>query len=175
MTESDEDLRKRYRELDAIEPPAALDQAILASARRAVAPRAAQRWAMPVSVAAVLVLAVGVTLRMQHEKPGIESAVPNEYSTPPPAEPDTPAPAVAEPPVARDTAAPARVAKAPASPPAEEMRQRAAPAPDPAPGAKLEAQQPEVFAEKKKDTAERNQASEPKAFADSPTLAEKST
>src|SRR6187549_3800855 len=93
MTDFDDGLKKRYRELEAPEPPAALDQAILAASRRAVAPRRVS-WAMPVSAAAVLVLAVGVTLRMQHEKPGVETAMPsNEYSLPQAA----PAP---EPPVA---------------------------------------------------------------------------
>src|SRR6187549_1582150 len=80
MTDFDDGLKKRYRELEAPEPPAALDQAILAASRRAVAPRRVS-WAMPVSAAAVLVLAVGVTLRMQQEKPGIESSMPAE---PPP-------------------------------------------------------------------------------------------
>ena len=88
MSDGDDKLRQRYRELGREEPPAALDAAIVASARRAVeAPRARRQWAMPVSLAAVLVLAVGVTLRMQQEQPGVETAVPlNEYSAPPAAE-----------------------------------------------------------------------------------------
>lgn len=64
-----------YRELGAEEPPQALDQAILAAARR---PRAStrpwtQRYAVPLGLAAVLVLSVTVTLRIQQEQPGIES------------------------------------------------------------------------------------------------------
>jgi hypothetical protein len=64
-----------YRELGAEEPPHALDQAILAASRR---PRASsrpwtQRYAAPLGLAAVLVLSVTVTLRIQHEQPGIES------------------------------------------------------------------------------------------------------
>ena len=53
------------------------------SPRRAVRskPSASRRWAAPVSIAAVLVLAFGVTLRMQQEKPGVES--PEVYSSPP--------------------------------------------------------------------------------------------
>src|SRR5258705_8898062 len=84
MIDGDDKLSKRYRDLESEEPPRALDEAILASARRAVAPRSAQRWAMPVSIAAVLVLAAGVTLRMQQEQPGIEMSAPNEYSLPAP-------------------------------------------------------------------------------------------
>src|SRR5947207_3257194 len=77
LTDGDDKLNKAYRELGAEEPGDALDQAIVAAAHRAVAPRSAtQRWAVPVSVAAVLVLAVGVTLRMQQESPGIEVSPP---------------------------------------------------------------------------------------------------
>ena len=101
MTDGDDKVTRRYRELPAEEPPAALDAAIRDAAHRAVAPKSgAQRWAVPVSLAAVLVLAVGVTLRMQQEVPGIETAPPqNEYSTPTAAEPEPPAkaPAMAAP------------------------------------------------------------------------------
>lgn len=78
----DEKVVQRYRELGAEEPPRALDDAILAASTRAVrsmygATRPwTQRWAVPLSIAAVLVLSVTVTLRMQHEQPGIESPVP---------------------------------------------------------------------------------------------------
>ena len=95
MTDHDDKLTRRYRELAREEPGAALDAAILAASRRAAArPFAPRRWAMPVSIAAVLVLSVGVTLRMQQDQPGIETAVP-EYSQPaaPAAAPEvTPAP-----------------------------------------------------------------------------------
>src|SRR6185369_16535709 len=63
-----------YRELGAEEPPRALDEAILAAARRQTRPWT-QRFAVPLGLAAVLVLSVTVTLRMQHEQPGIESPV----------------------------------------------------------------------------------------------------
>lgn len=53
-----------YRALGRDEPPAALDVSILAASRRH-----RSRWAVPVSVAAVVVLAVGVTLRGQLEQP----------------------------------------------------------------------------------------------------------
>ncbi len=66
---------QKYRELGREEPPGALDDAILAAARRSVRPWS-QRWAVPFSIAAVLVLSVAVTLRIQHEQSGIESPVP---------------------------------------------------------------------------------------------------
>jgi resuscitation-promoting factor RpfA len=68
-----------YLELGAEEPPRALDEAILAAARSSPAsgrPSArpwTQRFAVPLGLAAVLVLSVTVTLRVQHEQPGIES------------------------------------------------------------------------------------------------------
>src|SRR4029079_15156893 len=96
MTDGDDKLTRRYRELPAQEPPAALDAAIRDAAHRAVAPRrGAQRWAVPVSLAAVLVLAAGITLRMQQEQPGIQTSVPlsdtlprakKEAAPPPPAD-----------------------------------------------------------------------------------------
>jgi hypothetical protein len=62
---------RAYRELGAEEPPRALDDAILAAARRQSRPWT-RRWAVPLSLAAVLVLSLTVTLRIQHEQPGIE-------------------------------------------------------------------------------------------------------
>ena len=83
MSESGDDkLREAYGALARVEPGAALDAAILAASRRALAkPSGARRWAAPVSIAAVLVLAFGVTLHMQEEKPGVES--PGAYAPPP--------------------------------------------------------------------------------------------
>lgn len=115
MTDSDDRIARRYRDLAREEPPAALDAAILAKASQTgdgpslpgpeetrVRPRF-QRWAGPVSIAAVLVLGIGVSLRMQLEQPGIEtstpateSSPPSEYSMTPSAEPEpAPAPAAA--------------------------------------------------------------------------------
>ena len=86
MTDTDDNLARRYRELSREEPRAALDAAILAASRRAVAkPSWSRRWAAPVSIAAVLVLAFGVTLEMQREVPGIESAPPVQRREPAPA------------------------------------------------------------------------------------------
>jgi hypothetical protein len=89
MTEQDgdpEDLRRvsrRYRALGAEEPPRALDEAILAAARREVGARpgapgraAPQRWAGSLAAAAVLVLAVAVALHMQSEQPDVAQPVP---------------------------------------------------------------------------------------------------
>lgn len=66
MTERERDARvsAAYRQRAREEPPVELDAVILAAARQ---PR--RRWAVPVSIAAVVVLAVGVTLRLQLEPP----------------------------------------------------------------------------------------------------------
>lgn len=113
MTDHDDDVARRYRALPREEPPAALDAAILAASRRAVAPRSSvlRRWSGPLSIAAVLMLAVGVVSRMQVEQPGVETSLP----VPAPAAPD---------PVARPAGPPAPVAA------------DARPAPKPAPRAK---------------------------------------
>lgn len=67
-TDRDKEVAHAYRALGAEEPPRALDEAILAAARRRPA-----RWRVPLSVAAVVVLAVGVTLRMLPHGPDAES------------------------------------------------------------------------------------------------------
>jgi hypothetical protein len=69
MTEErDEKVSQRYRELGREEPPRALDEAILAAARRP--PRSlASRWTVPVSLAAVVMLSVTVTLMVREEAP----------------------------------------------------------------------------------------------------------
>jgi len=65
MADPERDVRvsERYRALGREQPPPALDAAILAASRRRHA-----RWVVPVSIAAVVVLAVGVTLRVQIEE-----------------------------------------------------------------------------------------------------------
>ena len=70
--ERDPQVSKRYRELGAEEPPRALDEAILAASRKP-ARSWTQRWALPLSLAAVVVLSVTVTLRIQHEQPALEA------------------------------------------------------------------------------------------------------
>ena len=81
-TERDEKVSAGYRALGSEEPPRALDDAILAASRRSPA-----RWRVPLSVAAVLVLAVGVTLRMLPQPPDAESIAlaPQVIETPRPA------------------------------------------------------------------------------------------
>ena len=77
MAESDDKLAASYRKLAREEPSAGLDAAILAASRRALArPSFARRWGAPLSIAAVFVLALGVTLRMQQEEPGVELSEP---------------------------------------------------------------------------------------------------
>ena len=88
----DEKISQRYRALGAEEPPRALDDAILAAARRGRRP---QRWYAPLATAAVLVLAVAVTLHMRIEQPELEAPVPRaQKEAPAAAQPQ--APAVAE-------------------------------------------------------------------------------
>ena len=77
-------ISQRYRELGAEEPPRALDEAILAASRRAVqahpaplvAPTGRRAWFVPLAAVAILLLAVGVTLHMQLEQPGIDGISP---------------------------------------------------------------------------------------------------
>ena len=76
----DGDISRRYRELAREEPPRHLDDAIRAAARRAVGTRPAplvvptgrQRWYFPLAAAAIIVLAVAVTLQVEREQPGEE-------------------------------------------------------------------------------------------------------
>jgi hypothetical protein len=80
--ERDEKVTQAYRALGEEEPPRALDEAILAASRRRPA-----RWRVPLSIAAVLVLAVGVTLRMLPPQRDAESVAlaPQVIETPRPA------------------------------------------------------------------------------------------
>ncbi|MDH4190602.1 MAG: hypothetical protein OEW21_10390 [Betaproteobacteria bacterium] len=70
-------LSRRYREIDRVEPAGAIDEAILAAAKRAVGerPRSVRPgwrvWRVPVSLAAVLVLSVLVTTQLR-ERPESE-------------------------------------------------------------------------------------------------------
>jgi hypothetical protein len=122
--ERDPGVSRRYRELGAEEPSRALDEAIVAAARREletrpaplVAPTARRRWYVPLAAAAVIVLSVAVTLHVQREQPDVDGVSPApEEEKPVLEQPATPKPAspAPPPPVRRD---------APAAPPAMERR-----------------------------------------------------
>lgn len=129
MPDPRDPLGARYRELAREEPPAHLDAAILAASRRAVGARpGAQRWFVPVSLAAVLVLGIGVALRMQVEQPGIETSAPQSEYTMPSAAPAEPAPQAATEPA--EAAALREAAPVPAPAPRRLAKERTAPAQD---------------------------------------------
>ena len=72
----------RYRELPREEPPRHLDDAILAAARREtrsrpaplVVPSGRRRWYFPVAAAAIIVLAVAVTVHVERDERNLEVA-----------------------------------------------------------------------------------------------------
>jgi len=69
--ERDPLVSRRYRELGSEEPPPALDEAILAASRRAAAPR--RRWYLPLAAAAVALLAVGIAVQVERQRPDGEA------------------------------------------------------------------------------------------------------
>ena len=74
--ERDPKISRRYRELGDEEPPRELDQAILAAAHRAadrahaplVAPAGRHRWYFALGAAAILVLAVAITVQVERQQ-----------------------------------------------------------------------------------------------------------
>src|SRR4051812_15143019 len=129
MSERDDELLRRYRAIKPEAPPPALDAAILAASRRSVRARGVPRWAAPVSVAAVLVLALGIVLKVQREAP--ETALPVQ-SRAAPSEPSAgnapqPPPATTPEPMAPRLQAPKVAAKHAAAPNRAAARSEAAP------------------------------------------------
>jgi hypothetical protein len=170
--EHDPQLSALYRHGADAEPPARLDDAIRAAARREVAagPRraGARRWAMPVSLAAVLVLSVSVVTQMREQgadrpESMIESpavAMQSEVAKKEVAEPPTA--------MAQDAAPKRRAAMPPpAEAPAAPLAQAEAPVPAPAPvlsGRAAEAERGVVDSRAKTMAAESsNRAEEPAA------------
>jgi hypothetical protein len=192
---SDDKLKAAYSALPREEPGAAIDDAILAASRRAVArPSASRRWAAPVSIAAVLVLAFGVTLHMKEDKSAVES--PDMYGAPPAAvvedsppprmEDKPPEPVLQKKAAPRPQAKPERKDLAPApqaklrAAPAEEalvkesnVRQAPMPAAPPAPAAAPAAAPPPAAARMKREafsaTAPAGIAADAQVAADEPT------
>ncbi len=111
------EMHRLYRDSARELPPPALDAQILAAARRAVeTPSAYQRfikrWTVPLSVAAVVMLTVGVVLRLTHEGALEETTMRSAPPAAPTASPE---------PTARGEVAPL----APASPAREQSAARA--------------------------------------------------
>ena len=104
MTDEDK-ISRGYRELPREEPPRHLDDAILAAARRAVHTRPAplvvpsgrQRWYFPLAAAAIIVLAVAVTVHMEREQPAEEMLSSNTVTAPAGAQEAAPPAPAAEP------------------------------------------------------------------------------
>jgi len=101
--ERDSGLDRLYRATGREEPPARLDAAILAAARREVGarprtqPHALRRWQVPVSIAAVVVLSVSlVTVVREEGGEQLMRAPASAPAQPPVAEPAPSAPAVSE-------------------------------------------------------------------------------
>lgn len=128
----DDRVSAAYRELPGEGPPPSLDAAIQAAARRAVGskPAAGRRWQKPLSIAAVFMLAIAVTLQVERHKPVVEDGAPVSAGSAEYPVPQQAAPASEAPPAAVAPAAPA-----PASAPADRRQERpvAVPAPAPAP------------------------------------------
>jgi hypothetical protein len=78
MLEHDPHISALYRKTGNIEPPASLDETVLANARRAVRQRR-NRWMLPLSTAAVLMLGLTVLLKLNSEwqpTPKLEDSAP---------------------------------------------------------------------------------------------------
>jgi hypothetical protein len=145
--ERDPKVSQRYREMPSEEPSRELDQNILAAARRSadkphaplVAPAGRHGWYYSLAAAAILVLAVAVTLHVERQQPDAELATPATPASPAEQKPEAafqPAPVPAEKrqsnarqerpqAYARDPSPPAPVAAAPAPAPQVQAEVRA--------------------------------------------------
>lgn len=182
MTEIDPKLSRLYREASTEDPPAALDAAILAAARKQVAKRQRRersqrhgrslwsRWMVPASAIATLVLGVSIALLVERERPDTTDDTAIRQIPP---RPETPQPTRATEsakPKAADSAAPGAAAKkeapataAPAQAPAATLPAQA-PVPRPAEQAPSAA---EAFPAESRAKASAPSAAAPKAATES--------
>jgi hypothetical protein len=126
MSEHDDRVSAAYRGLPREEPSASIDAAILAASRRAAPARRARDWRVPVSIAAVVMLAAGLTFHMRNEQPDVDLQAPparDAFSPTAPAQPQAQ-------PQSQATPEPAASAAQQAPPPAaKEPKPAHAPAP----------------------------------------------
>ena len=159
MSDMDDKLRSTYSRLPREEPPAALDAAILDASRRAVAPRRSmQRWAVPMSVAAVLVLAFGIAIHRDEYPTSVEESRMAAPQSPPIAE----APPVAQAPP---------IVQALPQPPAPATKPEAAPVPRPKKAASAAVLRDERAQEGARANAEAKPERKDLAFAPEPQRA----